>query len=211
MRRLAMIALSGAIGLLLGCETETPNGELSSDYLGYAQKLVGSYSGRFDSGASGSLRLSLKGNKAILSFSSGSDIVGRGCKSRIGRLLRVAGSSSGLERAVFAFDSDCASGDELTIDVDSSQRVFSASLVKSSHTSKTCPDALEVMTCQQEVDDKYDGDERSHKKTDDMGQECRPDPFGDSECSSRVSRAKRNCARCRENTTYSYVRGAFRR
>lgn len=209
MRSILFSGLALCFGLLVACETSTPDGNIPSDYVAEAKKLVGTYKGSFNSGARGSLVFTMKGQRAILSFMGG-DIVGSGCHTRIGQLTSVSGSSrSGLEKAVFALSSNCASGDSLTLTVSGGKVLVS--ILKSSHTYETCPSASQINSCESEVGRKHAFDHDAYTKKDAFGRECSQDAFGGSQCESTVGREIDSCSECSSETTYSYVEGSFRR
>jgi hypothetical protein len=90
---IATVLLSTA--LFAGCEkrVDTPNGELPSAYVPYAQKYVGTYEGQFK-GVPARLMLSLNGNFPSLSIVTArgdflGEMINRDCQASIGGLTKA--------------------------------------------------------------------------------------------------------------------------
>ena len=94
---------------LAGCrEVEVPNGEIPTQYMGAAQKYMGTYQ-RTDRGGMGELTIEMRGQKVVAMYRGNpNDLIGAGCGSQIGLLKTITvdekGSEYILKGAKFAFD-----------------------------------------------------------------------------------------------------------
>ena len=91
MKKFLVLAVLPFMFALTSCkEVAVPNGEVPAQYLDLAKSYMGSYSGNFE-GNSGTLTLSLVGNKVVTSFKGQvNDILGDvRCNSQIGDVTSI--------------------------------------------------------------------------------------------------------------------------
>ncbi len=214
MRFTLFFAFVGLMAVLSGCDVDTPNGQIPTDYLTQAKAFSGQYRGSMQGGGKGVLTIALRGTQISASF-RGEDILGRGCRTQLGLLQRVhaegSGASARLTSAIFSLSSNCAEGSQLTLSLKSDGKSYSARVVKSSETTKSCPSLLEINDCtrQAQFDAQRNGKPISSAPIDSPF--CRENGGlrGTPTCATDWDRVVERCEACNENTSYDYINGSF--
>jgi hypothetical protein len=128
-RVLSLVAFALALS---ACNTvQTPDGKIPADFVGYAQQVMGTYTGEFN-GRATQITLKLDGQTPVVSFSNDQgDLLAKDCGSEIGRMTSITTDYVGLSNneaissATFEFSpGKCfLEGHEMTFSFDSHQHL----------------------------------------------------------------------------------------
>lgn len=182
-----------AIVAMGACEYETPNGQIPSDYVQYAQAVIGDYVGKLDGGTSGTLKIRMNGDKPKVTFS------GRllSCSGTIGELRSIDVSNDRLYWAKLQLSASCVEGRDIKLTFSEDYKTVSATVLESSREVERCPSVWQIQDCRD--------------KADQAENRCDPEDAFYRQCIEDARREWQSCDECWTETVGDYIYGNFGR